>query len=49
MIVLLALVEVKYTRQALWAREKLGVRPLLICLTYPPEQVTKCGLIIFQI
>ena len=31
------------TRQALWAREKLGVRPLLICLTYPPEQVTKCG------
>ena len=31
------------TRQALWAREKLGIRPLLVCLTYPPEQVTDCG------
>ena len=31
------------TRQALWARDKLGVRPLLVCLTYPPEQVTNRG------
>jgi len=31
------------TRQALWVREKLGLNPLLICLTYPPEQVTERG------
>jgi N-acetyl sugar amidotransferase len=31
------------TRQALWARDKLGLRPLLVCLTYPPEQVTQRG------
>ena len=31
------------TRQALWVRDKLGVNPLLICLTYPPEQVTERG------
>lgn len=31
------------TRQALWVRNKLGLRPLLVCLTYPPEQVTKLG------
>ena len=31
------------TRQALWARDKLGLRPLLACLTYPPEQVTSRG------
>lgn len=31
------------TRQALWARDKLGLRPLLVCLTYPPEQVTERG------
>lgn len=31
------------TRQALWAREKLGVNPLLVCLSYPPEQVTERG------
>lgn len=31
------------TRQALWARDKLGLHPLLICLSYPPQQVTKCG------
>lgn len=31
------------TRQALWVREKLGLNPLLVCLTYPPEQVTERG------
>ena len=31
------------TRQALWARDKLGLNPLLVCLAYPPEQVTLRG------
>lgn len=31
------------TRQALWARDHLGLNPLLACLTYPPEQVTQRG------
>ncbi len=31
------------TRQALWIREKLGLKPLLACLTYPPQQVTQRG------
>ena len=31
------------TRQALWVRDKLGLNPLLVCLTYPPEQVTLRG------
>jgi len=31
------------TRQALWARDKLGLHPLLVCLGYPPEQVTERG------
>lgn len=31
------------TRQALWVRDKLGLNPLLVCLTYPPEQVTIRG------
>lgn len=31
------------TRQAIWVREKLGLNPLLICLAYPPEQVTDVG------
>ena len=31
------------TRQALWVRDKLGLNPLLVCLTYPPEQVTERG------
>lgn len=31
------------TRQALWARDKLGLNPLLVCLSYPPEQVTDRG------
>lgn len=31
------------TRQALWVRDKLGLTPLLVCLTYPPEQITERG------
>ena len=31
------------TRQALFLRDKMGVNPLLVCLTYPPEQVTERG------
>lgn len=31
------------TRQALWLRDKLGVKPLLVCLGYPPQQVTETG------
>ena len=31
------------TRQALWARDKLKLNPLLVCLTYPPEQITDVG------
>jgi len=31
------------TRQALWVRDKLGLTPLLVCLSYPPEQITKRG------
>ncbi len=31
------------TRQALWVRDKLGLNPLLACLSYPPEQVTERG------
>lgn len=31
------------TRQALWVRDKLGLRPLLVCLSYPPQQVTLRG------
>lgn len=31
------------TRQALWVRDKLGRRPLLACLGYPPQQVTQRG------
>lgn len=31
------------TRQAVMVRDKLGLRPLLACLTYPPEQVTERG------
>ncbi|WP_137153235.1 N-acetyl sugar amidotransferase [Devosia sp. FKR38] len=30
-------------RQALWVRDNLGLKPLLACLTYPPEQVTERG------
>ena len=31
------------TRQALWVREKLGLRPLLVCVAYPPRQVSLTG------
>jgi N-acetyl sugar amidotransferase len=31
------------TRQALWVRDCLGLNPLLVCLSYPPEQVTDRG------
>lgn len=31
------------TRQAIWVRDKLGLNPLLACLTYPPQQVTQRG------
>ncbi len=31
------------TRQALWVRDQLGLKPLLVCLTYPPEQLTERG------
>jgi N-acetyl sugar amidotransferase len=33
------------TRQALWVRDKLGLNPLLVCLTYPPEQVSERGVV----
>jgi N-acetyl sugar amidotransferase len=31
------------TRQALWARDYLGLNPLLVAITYPPEQSTQIG------
>lgn len=31
------------TRQALWVRDFFKVNPLLVCLSYPPEQVTQRG------
>jgi len=31
------------TRQALWIRDYIGLNPLLVCLSYPPEQVTERG------
>ena len=31
------------TRLALWARDFLGLNPLLVSVTYPPEQMTKRG------
>ncbi len=31
------------SRQALWVRDRLGLKPLLACLSYPPEQVTERG------
>ncbi len=31
------------TRQALYVRDKLGLNPLLACLSYPPEQITQRG------
>jgi N-acetyl sugar amidotransferase len=31
------------TRQAHWVRDRLGLRPLLICGAYPPKQMTDIG------
>ena len=31
------------TRQALWIKEKFDINPLLVCQSYPPEQVTNIG------
>lgn len=31
------------TRQAVFVRETLGMNPLLVCLSYPPEQVSQRG------
>lgn len=31
------------TRQAMYARDVLGLKPLLVCCTYPPEQLTERG------
>lgn len=31
------------TRQALWAREKLGLNPLLVSVAYPPRQISHIG------
>ncbi len=31
------------TRQALWVRDKLKLRPLLVSIAYPPEQLTDRG------
>lgn len=31
------------TRQALWVRDKLQLNPLLVCLAYPPDQVSSRG------
>ncbi|CAN6134421.1 WbuX, N-acetyl sugar amidotransferase [Methylophilaceae bacterium] len=31
------------TRQALFLRDKLGINPLLVSMSYPPEQVTERG------
>ena len=32
------------TRQAMWIRDKLGMRPLLVCVTYPPLISSELGL-----
>lgn len=31
------------TRQALWVRDNLGLKPLLVCLSFPPQQVAQRG------
>nr|WP_279212433.1 N-acetyl sugar amidotransferase [Delftia acidovorans] len=31
------------TRQALWVRDKLGLKPLLVTLSHPPQQVSQLG------
>lgn len=30
-------------RQALWVRDKLEMNPLLVCVSYPPKQMSKTG------
>ena len=32
------------TRQALWVRDRFNINPLLVCLSYPPEQATDRGM-----
>lgn len=31
------------TRQALWVRDRLGLKPLLVCVAYPPRQMSHTG------
>lgn len=31
------------TRQALWVRDKLGMKPLLVSLSHPPQQISQLG------
>lgn len=31
------------TRQALWVRDRLQMRPLLVCVAYPPKQMSDIG------
>jgi N-acetyl sugar amidotransferase len=31
------------TRQAHWVRDRLGLRPLLVCAAYPPRQMSQIG------
>jgi len=31
------------TRQAHWVRDRLGLKPLLVCVGYPPKQMTHIG------
>ena len=31
------------TRQAHWVRDRLGLRPLVVCVAYPPRQMTSIG------
>ena len=31
------------TRQAHWVRDRLGLRPLLVCAAYPPKQMSNTG------
>lgn len=31
------------TRQAHWVRDRLGLRPLLVCCAYPPKQMSNIG------
>jgi N-acetyl sugar amidotransferase len=33
------------SRQAHWVRDRLGLRPLLVCIAYPPKQMSSIGAI----